>query len=94
MFENNKKQHQALFLKFTSSLSNFPMVARIEMKLGRYAYYIISMTITFFHDDRILFEKASGNFLKLLLPSSNLLTVAHMEVKLGTHRFHDNDNNK
>ena len=39
------------------------MVAHIEMKLGKYAYYIISMTITCFHDDRILFEKASGTFL-------------------------------
>ena len=39
------------------------MVARIEMKLGTYAYYIISMTITCFHDDRIMFEKASGNLL-------------------------------
>ena len=43
--------------------SNFAMIARIEMKLGMYPYYIISMTITCFHDDRVLFEKASGNFL-------------------------------
>ena len=34
------------------------MVARIEMKLGKYAYYTISIMITYFHDDRILFEKA------------------------------------
>ena len=39
------------------------MVARIEMKLGMYAYYIISMAITRFHDGRILFDKALGNFL-------------------------------
>ena len=39
------------------------MAARIEMKLGMYAYFIISMTTTGFHDDHILFEKASGNFL-------------------------------
>ena len=50
-------------LKLLLHFSNFPMVARIEMKLGAYAYYIISMTITCFHDDCILFEKASGNFL-------------------------------
>ena len=61
------------------------MVASIEMKLGMYAYYIISMTITCFHDDCILFEKASGNSLKLLLHSSNLLTVVRIEMKLGTH---------
>jgi hypothetical protein len=42
------------------------MVARIEMKLGMYAYYIISMTITCFHDDRILFEKARQFSLKPL----------------------------
>ena len=65
------------------------MVARIEMKLGMYAYYIISiyyiisMTITCFQDDRILFEKAPGNFIKIT--SSNSLTVACMEVKLGAH---------
>ena len=32
----------------------------VEMKLGMYALYIISVTITCFHDDRIG-EKASGN---------------------------------
>ena len=42
--------------------SNFPMVEHIEMKLGMYAYFIISMTITCFHDDRVLFDKASGNY--------------------------------
>ncbi|CAI8040998.1 hypothetical protein GBAR_LOCUS22783 [Geodia barretti] len=39
------------------------MVAHTEMKLGKYAYYIIFIMITCFHDGRILFEKASGNFL-------------------------------
>ena len=38
-------------------------VACIEMKLGTYAYYIISTATTSFHDDRIFFEKASGNFI-------------------------------
>ena len=65
------------------------VAARIEMKLGTYVYYIISMTITCFHDGHVLFEKASGNiFFKLLLHSSNLLTVAHMEVKLGAHVYY------
>ena len=64
------------------------MVARIELKLGMYAYYIISITMTCFHDDRILFEKSSGDSLKLLLHSSNLLTVARMEVKLGAHVYY------
>ena len=50
-------------LKLLLHFSNFPMVARIEVKLGMYTYYIISMMITCFHDDLILFEKASGNFL-------------------------------
>ena len=50
------------------------MVARIETKLGTYAYYIISMTITCFHDDYILFEKASGNFLSSLLKLANCST--------------------
>ena len=65
------------------------MVERIEMKLGMYAHYIIiSTTITCFHDDRILFEKAPGAIsLKILLHSSNLLTVARMEVKLGVHVY-------
>ena len=36
------------------------MVARIEMKLGMNAYFIISVTTTGYHDNRILFEKASG----------------------------------
>ena len=39
------------------------MVARIEMKLGIFDYYVISMRITCFHDDHILFEKASGTFI-------------------------------
>ena len=60
MFVNNNKYPQAPFFKFTSSLL---VVAGIEMKLGMYAYYIISITITCFHDDCVLFEKASGNFL-------------------------------
>ena len=54
-------------LKLLLHFSNFPMVAhmevKLEVKLGMYAYYIISMTITCLDDDRILFEKASGNFL-------------------------------
>ena len=58
-----------------------------------YAYYIISMTTMCFYDDCILFEKAAI-FFTLLLHSSNLLTVAHMEVKLGTRRFHDDHNIK
>ena len=56
------------------------MIARIEMKLVMYAYYIISVTITCFHDDRILFVAI---FFKTT--SSLLLTVARMVVKLGTH---------
>ena len=61
------------------------MVAHIEMKLGTYAYYIISMTITCFRDDHILFERSLRQFsLTPLLQSSNLLIVAHMEMKLGT----------
>ena len=57
MFVNNRRHFSFnLLLHF----SNFPMV---EMKLGMYALYIISVTITCFHDDRILGEKASGNIL-------------------------------
>ena len=105
--------------------SNLLTVARMEVKLGTHALYIVSMTnnkkpqelffvitssflklangsthrndvclliiisimITCFHDDCILFEKASGS-LKLLLHSSNMLTVARMEVKLGAHVFY------
>ena len=63
MFVNNNKQPQALFFKFTSSLLKLSNGGHIEMKLGTYALYIFSVTITCFHDDRILFEKASGNFL-------------------------------
>ncbi|CAI8041208.1 hypothetical protein GBAR_LOCUS22917, partial [Geodia barretti] len=56
------------------------------MKLGM---YIISMTITCFHDDSILFEKSLRQFsLTPLLHSSNLLTVARMEVKLGAHVYY------
>ena len=55
------------------------MVARIEMKLGTHAYHIISMTITCFHDDFEQQQIASRNF------CSNLLTVAHIEMKLSTH---------
>ena len=58
---------------------------------------IISMTITCFHDDCILFEKSSGTFLyfiwktlrhfslKLPLHSSNWLTIPRTEMKLGAH---------
>ena len=64
-------------------------VARMEMKLGMHECYIISMTTSSFHDDRMLFEQhqiASGN-----LHSSNLLMVALMEMKVGMkHCFHDN----
>ena len=61
------------------------MVAHIEMKLGTYAYYIISMTITCFRHDHILFERSLRQFsLTPLLQSSNLLIVAHMGMKLGT----------
>ena len=42
------------------------------------------MTITCFHDDCILFERASGNF-PLNYFSSNLLTVTRMDVKLGAY---------
>ena len=52
-----------------------------------YAYYIISMTTMCFYDDCILFEKAAI-FFTLLLHSSNLLTVAHMEVKLGMYAYY------
>ena len=55
------------------------MVARIERKLGMYAYYIISMTTAY------CLKSLS---LKLLLHSSNLLTVGRMKVKLGAHLFY------
>ena len=38
----------------TSSLLKLVKVARMEMKLGTYAYSIISMTSTCFYDDYIL----------------------------------------
>ena len=50
----------------------------MEMKLGTYAYYIISMTTTLFEQQ----QTASGIY------SSNLLTAAHMEMKLGTHEYY------
>ena len=40
------------FLHFSNSLK----VARMEMKLGTHAYYITSMTNTYFSDDYILFR--------------------------------------
>ena len=70
----------------------------MEVKLGMYAYYTISMTMTCFHDDCILFEKASGIF-----PSttSSLLKLANSTTHGGEtwyacvlHCFHDNHNNK
>ena len=64
MFTNRLRHFS---LKILLHSSNFPMVARIEMKLGTYAYYIISMTITCFHDNHILFEKPQAIFKKLLL---------------------------
>ena len=48
------------FFKNTSKLANCSTHG--EVKLGMYAYYTIFMMITCLHDDRILFEKASGNF--------------------------------
>ena len=68
--------------------SNLLTVARMEMKLGMHACYIISMTTSCFHDDHEQHQIASGT-----LHSSNLLTVALMEMKLGKnawHRFHGN----
>ena len=65
--------------------SNLLTVARMEMKLGMHACYIISMTTSCFHDDHILFEQhqiASGT-----LHSSNLLTGVLMEMKLGTNAY-------
>ena len=48
------------------------------VKLGVHVYYIVSMTTTT--------TNSLGHFsLKLLLHSSNSLTVPHMEMKLGTH---------
>ena len=44
------------------------------MKLGTYAYYIISMTTTCFHDDRILFEETSDDY---LIITSSLLKLAN-----------------
>ena len=74
------------------------MVARIEMKLGTYAYYIISMTITCFHDDHILFEKPQAIFFQT---ATSLLKLAKYSTHGGKilcacvlHRFHDNHNNK
>ena len=65
------KKPQALFFKITSSLLK---LSNGSTHRGMYAYYIISTTITCFHDDRILFEKASGNFFKI---TSSLLKLAN-----------------
>ena len=65
-------------LKLLLHSSNLLTVPRMEMNM-----------LNHFHDDQILFEQhqiTSGT-----LRSSNLLTVALMEMKLGIrHRFHDN----
>ena len=67
-----------------------PMVARIEMKLGM-AYCIISMTITCFHDDRILFEMPQTILFKTIYfftPQTCYITVARMEVKLVVYVYY------
>ena len=82
------KRHFSLNLLLHSS--NFPKVARIEMKHGMYAYYNYH-----FHDDymfpwrpHIVRKSLRQISSKLLLHSSNLLTVARMEVKLGAHVYY------
>ena len=59
----------------------------VEWKLGMYAYYIISMTITCFHDDHILFEKASGNFLLNLLLNGFLGWICWANGSLESKRL-------
>ena len=65
------------------------------MKLGMYAYYIISMTITCFHDDRIMFVEAIFFKTTLLLKLANCSTHGgETWYTCIIHRFHDNHNNK
>ena len=64
------------------------IIARIEMKLGTLVYYIISMTATCFHDNYMFVNNNKYTSLKLLLHSSNSLTVARMEKKLGMHVYY------
>ena len=54
----------------------------MEVKLGMYAYYIISMTITCFHDYRILFEKPQAIFLKT---TSSLLKFVNCIIIYSMH---------
>ena len=49
-----------------------------EVKLGAHVYYIVTMTTT-------TTNSISQFSLKLLVHSSNLLTVPRVEMKLGTH---------
>ena len=88
MFVNNNKYHQEIFFKFTSSLLK---LSNIDMKLGVYAYYIISVTITRFHDDHI---KPQAIFLKT---TSSLLSTHGGEtwyyvVSMTTTCFYDDYN--
>ena len=84
-FHDQQQKPQELFFVITSSFLKLAngSTHRNDVCL----LIIISIMITCFHDDCILFEKASGS-LKLLLHSSNMLTVARMEVKLGAHVFY------
>ena len=60
--------------------SNFTLVA---VKLCTHTYYIVSMTTKY------CLENSLKQFsLKLRLRSSNVSTVAHMEVKLGTYVYY------
>ena len=71
------------------------MVAHTEMKLGMYAYYIISMTITCFHDDRILFEETSDDYLyNYFLTPQTRTHGGETWCACVLHRFHDDHNNK
>ena len=84
-FHDQQQKPQELFFVITSS---FLKLANGSTHRNDTWYVclliIISMMITCFHDDCILFGKASGS----LNHSSNMLTVARMEVKLGAHVFY------
>ena len=62
-------------------------VALMEMKLGTNVFGIVSMTTTYYLNNYIY-----CSLRHLLLHSSNLLTAAHMEIKLGTHAYYHDDN--
>ena len=55
----------------------------IHVTMAGVLYTMVSCILNHFHDDHLQ-RIASGTF---LLHSSNLLTVAHMEMKLCTHVY-------